>query len=173
MRLPLQNNIGCRMSCPFAPKTPPFPDVLLSHPTDGTAGLVPMVGACVHVNGVSIPAAEELLAVHVAEDPNPGMEASSTAGVAGETCNALGRTILNRNCRVVFGRRHFFRLDIKSSGSGDWFGLVILGMAPQTLVGRITTVTQQKRLLLPEYRQQSWYTTYETFVRECRLFYDR
>lgn len=81
--------------------------------------LTPMLGARVHINGVLVPNAEA---------------SSLREGGDGQAAPELGRAVLAPDCRIVFGRRHFFRLDVSTehalasgkNGSRSAFSVVLL-----------------------------------------------
>lgn len=81
-----------------------------TNPKDGTAVLAPTPGARVHVNGVLIPAPKEMPGLGVSVVPPPGPE----------------KVLVCQDSRVVFGRRHFFRLDISPPVRGASFHHVVL-----------------------------------------------
>lgn len=59
--------------------------------------LAPMLGARVHINGVLV----------------PNTAASSLReGGDRQAAQELGQAALTPDCRIVFGRRHLFRLDV-------------------------------------------------------------
>ena len=86
-----------------------------------------MLGARVHINGVLVPNTEALL----------------RAGGDGQAAAELGCVVLTSDCRIVFGRRHFFRLDVHNenhpaSGSDGRSRCVVLvrGFPSVVKVGR-------------------------------------
>ncbi|CAM9171464.1 unnamed protein product, partial [Scytosiphon promiscuus] len=70
---------------------------------DGSAVLTPMPGACVRINGVPLGVDSEALA-------GQGQDAESGVLSPVTGCNE-GGGVLHHNYRVLFGSRHFFRVD--------------------------------------------------------------
>lgn len=64
---------------------------------DGTAMLTPMLDARVHINGVLVPNT---------------VASSLREGGDRQAAPELGQAALTPDCRIVFGRRHLFRLDV-------------------------------------------------------------
>ncbi|CAM9137560.1 unnamed protein product [Ectocarpus sp. 4 AP-2014] len=84
-------------------------DVLPHHATivlrtDGAAVLSPTPGARVHINGVPISTGEEVAL------PDKGQEGEREMGTPGDRPGQCGGE-LRRDDRVVFGSRHYFRVD--------------------------------------------------------------
>ncbi|CAM9423277.1 unnamed protein product [Ectocarpus sp. 8 AP-2014] len=84
-------------------------DVLPHHATivlrsDGTAVLSPTPGARVYINGILISADEEMAL------PDKGQEGEREIGTPGDRPGQCGGE-LRRDYRVVFGSRHYFRVD--------------------------------------------------------------
>lgn len=66
--------------------------------------LSPTPGARVHINGVLVPAGEEMAL------PDKGQEGERETGTPGDRPRECGGK-LRRDYRVVFGSRHYFRVD--------------------------------------------------------------
>lgn len=79
-----------------------------------------MPGARVYVNGAQVPAAtkDERQAAKTASSEEDGSLAQVVRS---------GRVLLRRDCRVVFGRRHFFRLDVAARGPGESNSAAVTG----------------------------------------------
>lgn len=75
-------------------------------PVDGNAVLTPLSGARVHINGIAISAGAEALAYHGEEE---GVREMSSPGFGHDHDHREG--VLRQDYRVLFGSRHFFRVE--------------------------------------------------------------